>query len=74
MALPGLNLSELLKFTPKERDQYFDQYARHLPDVHVKKGHTYGIRVGGKTLYSDDTLDLKVKFTRLLGVKARWAR
>ncbi len=61
MALPALGVEEIVKFTSKQLTAYFMEYARSNEDVRVGRGYKYAVRVGSKTLWSDDTYDLRVK-------------
>ena len=71
MALPTLKLREVLALDMASRDNYFEVYGRFIPGPPDDR---CAIRVGSKTLYGNDTHDLKVKFTRYLGVKRRGVR
>jgi hypothetical protein len=64
MALPALDLETVRKMDKAGRTGYFENYARYSEDspccLH------YAIRVGSKTLFSEDTADLRQKFDKLL--------
>lgn len=48
--------------------EYFELYARYFEDAPKTP---YAIRVGSKTLFSDDTYELRQKLGRLFGVLKR---
>lgn len=62
--LPALPLSEVLDMDPK---RYFNDYARYMGDAPRK----YCLRVGSRTLRSNDTMDLKEKFLKYVAVERR---
>lgn len=64
MALPHFSTDRLLKMTGPELDSYFDNFARYQPEAPF---FSYAIRAGGKSLFSNDTMDLKRKFRRYVG-------
>lgn len=61
MAIPAKSLEEVLLMNEPGRTEYFEQYARYIPDA---PRQCYAIRVGSKTIQSDDTWDLRKKFDR----------
>jgi hypothetical protein len=63
MALPSKPLEEVATMRPKQRTAYFEEFARFIEDAPRLK---YAIRVGSQTIFSDDTMDLRKKFDRLL--------
>ena len=69
MELPALNLKEVLALDTEGRNLYYADYSRERPDA--VPCQRFAIRVGSKTLYSDDTYDLRVRFNRYLGIKRR---
>jgi hypothetical protein len=63
MAIPALSLDEVRTMTPEQLTGYFEKYARYFEDSPNKP---YAIRIGSKTLLSDDTMDLRQQFDRLV--------
>jgi hypothetical protein len=59
MALPSLPLNEILVMNAAAREQYFMEYARYMPDAPQKP---YMIRLGSRSLFSHDTMELREKF------------
>lgn len=66
MALPGIDLRELIVLRRAELEDYFMANARYSSD---SPGKRYAIRVGSRTLLSDDTHELAQMFYRLVGSK-----
>ena len=64
MASPGIPLDLAVR---SDLDSLFEEFARYSPDARLR----YSIRVGSKTLYSDDTRELRVKFGRYVGALKR---
>jgi hypothetical protein len=62
MALPALALDTIKEMNSVERTRYFEAYAR-FTDSPTKP---YVIRIGSKTLFSVDTMDLRQQFDRFL--------
>jgi hypothetical protein len=65
MAIPALSLDQVLAM---DVSAYFEQYARYFAD---SPNAPYAIRIGSKTLFSNDTMDLRQKLTRLLAAEKR---
>lgn len=63
MALPSLPLETVRKMDKSERAEYFETYERYFSDAPQKP---YAIRVGSRTLFSNDTYDLRQQFDKLL--------
>jgi len=63
MALPALPLEAVRIMDKHERTSYFETYARYSEDSPLTP---YAIRVGSKSLFSNDTADLRQKFDKLL--------
>jgi hypothetical protein len=64
MALRSLTLSAVRAMTEKQRTRYFETYAGYYAD---SPNFPYAIRVGSKTLFSNDTFLLRQKFDKLVG-------
>jgi len=64
MALHALELDKVRAMNEKQRFEYFIKYAGRIED---SPKLCYAIRVGSKTLMSDDTADLRDKFDEFLG-------
>lgn len=62
MALIGIPIKEAILLT--DLQSAFAKYARYFEDAPQKR---YAIRVGSKTLLSDDTYDLRQQFEREVG-------
>ena len=69
MALQALNFDTVKEMSPTKRTRYFENYAGYFADAPKEP---YAIRIGSKTLHSDDTHDLRMKFDAFLdrGYKA----
>jgi len=63
MALPAKPIEEIVTMNAAERTEYFEEYARFFEDAPQKP---YAIRIGSRTLFSADTMDLKIQFTALV--------
>ena len=63
MALLSKSIDVVKAMSPEQRTMYFEHYAAYMPDAPTLK---YRIRVGSKTLFSDDTLALRNMFDSLL--------
>ena len=59
MALPAKPLDEILAMDKERLEGYFMEYAQYMEDSPHKP---YVIRVGSKTLSSDDTMNLRKQF------------
>jgi hypothetical protein len=59
MALPAKSLDDILAMDNSRLKEYFMDYAQYMEDSPNKP---YVIRVGSKTLFSDDTMDLRNQF------------
>jgi hypothetical protein len=59
MALPAKALDDILAMDKERLEEYFMGYAQYMEDSLNKP---YVIRVGSKTLFSDDTMDLRQQF------------
>lgn len=70
MPIGALALDKVLAMNEEQRMQYFFDFARFIEDVPKLK---YAIRVGSKTLQSDDTHDLRVQFDQYLARMSRIA-
>jgi hypothetical protein len=68
MAIPALGLAEMLAMNAEQRQQYFFDYARYFEDSPLTP---YAIRVGAKTLFAADTMDLRLKFEHWLATMSR---
>jgi hypothetical protein len=68
MALPALATSDLLRMNKDEQFEYFCSYARFDPTSPQKP---YAIRIGGKSLFSDDTMELRRMFNKAVGLLRR---
>ncbi len=64
MALPSKSFDEVKALDAAGRTDYFDRFSRYFPDSPPTK--PYAIRVGSRTLLSNDTHDLRKKFDKLL--------
>ncbi len=71
MALPAEPLEALLTLDKAGRDTYFENYARYNDHSPPGRGCAYAIRVGSRTLWSDDTYELKIQFIRALAAIKR---
>ncbi len=60
---PVLSRSEALKLIGDARWEAFCKYARHYP---TSPDAPYVIKIGSKTLFSNDTYDLREQFYRHL--------
>jgi hypothetical protein len=56
MALPAKALDDILAMDKEGLEEYFMEFAQYMEDSPNKP---YVIRVGSKTLSSDDTMDLR---------------
>lgn len=63
MAIPSLPVEQVRAMNAKQRTEYFEEYARYFSD---SSAAPYAIRIGSKTLFSDDTYDLRKKFDHFL--------
>ena len=52
---------QLARLTPRELEAHFMEAARFMPDA---PNTPYFIRVGSRTLFSADTMDLRKQFER----------
>ena len=59
MALPAKPLDEIFAMDENRLEEYFMEYAGYMEESSNKP---YVIRVGSKTLFSDDTIDLRKQF------------
>jgi hypothetical protein len=59
MASPAKLLDDVLAMDNERLEEYFMEYAQYMEDSPNKP---YVIRVGSKTLFSDDTMDLRKQF------------
>jgi hypothetical protein len=59
MALPAKPTNEIVTMDEERLEAYFMDYAQYMEDSPNKP---YVIRVGSKTLSSDDTMDLRKQF------------
>lgn len=70
MALPApLSPSELTKLDKEGLWMYFCQNARYTDSPDCR--YQYAIRLGSKTIWSNDTYDLREKFVRAVGRERR---
>lgn len=60
MALPFLSTELLITMKQRELTSYFMDYARRIREP-AKCGPFYAIRVGSKTLFANDTHELRKK-------------
>lgn len=67
MALPALSTELLITMKKHELLSYFMDYARRIPDA-PRSGPFYAIRVGSKTLFDNDTYELRKKFFNHIAV------
>jgi hypothetical protein len=74
MAMPGLPIEDVIRLKTRDLFEYFCDNARYLPAAPAGRGYSYAIRLGSKTLFSDDTYDLRLKFNRAVGVARRRSR
>jgi hypothetical protein len=74
MALPALPTDQLLAMKRAQLLEYFCDYARRNEDVAIGRGFKYAIRVGSKTLWSDDTYELRSLFEKQIESEKRKAR
>jgi hypothetical protein len=63
MALKALDLNTVKAMDAERRTAYFEKYAGYFPENPRLR---YAIRVGSKTLFSNDTLELRLKFDHFL--------
>jgi hypothetical protein len=63
MAGPALDGPAVARMTAEERWKYFQNFAQYCEDAPPKGPH-YHIRIGSRTLYSDDTADLREQFEK----------
>ena len=61
MALPAQTFAQVKAMSPSGRTSYFQTYGRYFPDSPNKP---YAIRVGSKTFFSNDTMDLRKQFDK----------
>ena len=61
-----MDLNLVRSFNEAQRFAYFCKYAGHIED---SPKLCYAIRVGSKTLMSNDTFDLRAKFDAFLGLR-----
>jgi len=61
MAILGISIEAARRLKPAEIQAAFEKYARYIPD---SPRLCYAIRVGSRTLHSDDTLALRLQFGR----------
>ncbi len=54
-------LTQLEKLNDKQLFDYFTKNSRYLPFPHSDE-QSYAIQAGPLTLYSNDTMDLRIKF------------
>lgn len=66
MALFAKSFEEVKKMNPEQRTLYFEEYAGYFED---SPSTPYAIRVGGKTFFAEDTLELRQKFDKYLRYK-----
>jgi hypothetical protein len=59
MALPAKPLDDILGMDKSRLEEYFMEYAQYMEESPNKP---YVIRVGSRTLLSDDTMDLRRQF------------
>ena len=62
MAIPTLTLDEVKEMNSVERTRYFETYARFTNSP----TRPYTIRIGNRTLSSDNIHDLRMAFDRFL--------
>lgn len=60
MAAPSLSIDRILPMNAAQRLEFFSAFARYMPDS--PEEYSYVIRIGSKTLYSDDTMTLRMQF------------
>ena len=61
MALNAKSVIEVAAMNAKQREAYFFEFAGYFEDAPLLP---YAIRVGSKTLVSNDTMDLRWKFEK----------
>ena len=66
MALPAVGIDTLVKMELSSLNEYFANFARYLPDA-PSNGPRYAILVGSRSLYDNDTYELRKKFIRRVG-------
>ena len=57
-----MGLTELRQLSDKKLQKYFERHAGYYPTTPPGRGASYSIRAGAKSLFSDDTRDLREKF------------
>jgi hypothetical protein len=71
MAPHAKSFEEVKALDAGGRTDYFEEYAGYFPDSPVTP---YAIRVGSRTLFSNDTHDLREQFDKLLRYGPAWRR
>jgi hypothetical protein len=71
MALPAQDIKTVIRMSEPDRERYFMDYARYIETASKLK---YAIRIGSKTLRSDDTMDLRNRFERVIARMKRKMR
>ena len=69
MALPALDWITVKNMGLDERTAYFESHAQFFESGPLKP---YAIRVGSRTLLSDDTSDLRQQFDSLMRYGPKW--
>lgn len=65
MAIPAFSLARVLKMRPRQRTQYFYDFARYINDT-PDPDKQFAIRIGSTTLYAPDTHLLWERFEAFL--------
>lgn len=60
----SLPVSEVCAISRHSIHDYFCHYACYLPDAPLK---CYAVRIGSKTLFAEDTMELRKMFGRMIG-------